>query len=133
MQWDIHEGDIMKLRGWFLASAWLPFTCLAAPLPGAELIHQWTFNGYPSDSVGKAHGATLGGATIEDDRLRVDGIAGTRFLTRPLGQALAAKTLVAWVSASNTFQKGGSVLTLENNASGDVFDAIVYAERVDGQ
>jgi hypothetical protein len=123
----------MRIRGYALACVLLSFSCFAGSLPGAQLAHQWTFNGFPTDSVGEAHGFFLGGATIENDRLYVDGIVGTRFLTRPLGQELGAKTLVAWVSPSNTFQKGGSVLTVENNANGDVFDGIVYAEQVDGQ
>ena len=45
----------------------------------------------------------------------------------PLGD----KTLVAWVSPANLSQRGGSVLTLEEQ--GGVFDAIVFGEITPGK
>ena len=94
-----------------------------------ELRHQWTFNGDARDQVGSAHGMLSGGATILEDRLSVDGLAGSRMLTEQIGEPLTAKTLVAWVSLNDvTNSSRGSALTIENNANGDVFDAIVYGE-----
>jgi hypothetical protein len=44
------------------------------------------------------------------------------------------KTLVAWVALDNTTQRGGSVLTLDHGRGpADVFDAIVFGERVPGR
>jgi len=40
-------------------------------------------------------------------------------------QAIADKTLVAWIAPANLSQRGGSVLTLEK--PGGTFDAIVFA------
>ena len=94
-----------------------------------ELRHQWTFNGDARDQVGSAHGMLLGGASILEDRLSVDGLAGSRMLTEQIGEPLTAKTLVAWVSLNDVANSSrGSALTIENNASGDIFDAIVYGE-----
>ena len=44
---------------------------------------------------------------------------------------ISDKTMVAWVSAGNLTQRGGSVLTIEK--SGGVFDAIVFGEIATGK
>ena len=98
-----------------------------------ELRHLWTFNEGTEDLVGDAHGTLEGGATIVDERLSLDGIGGSRMLTEPLGAPLLEKTLVAWVSPNDLFQKGGSVLTVEDSPQGNVFDGIVAFERIDQQ
>lgn len=108
-------------------------TCLLAVLTAtpahAALVHQWTFNGNAVDLIGSAHGLLGGNATIEGDRLSLDGLPGTRLLTPPLGTPLSAKTLVSWVSLQDaSFSSKGSALTIQNNAGGDIFDAIVYGE-----
>ena len=95
----------------------------------AELVHQWKFNGLGTDEIGPAHGNTTGGAEIDDGRLFVDGVAGSKFLTAPIGNELNEKTLVSWVSLVDaTNSTKGSALAIENNPAGDIFDAIVYGE-----
>jgi hypothetical protein len=118
----------------FLATFLLAALGAAQPA-SAELIHQWKFNGLPTDSVGSAHGAFGGGASIVGDRLFLDGI-DDQVLTSPIDQTVTAKTLVSWISLENLAQPGGgSALSLQvgggNGAAG--FDGIVYAERVAGQ
>jgi hypothetical protein len=99
------------------------------PPPGPELLHQWTFNGDARDQVGMAHGALSGGAALVGDRLSLDGVAGSLMRTGQTGNAIAAKTLVSWVSLNDfTISNKGSVLTLQNNAAGSIFDGIVYGE-----
>jgi hypothetical protein len=107
----------------------------AARPANAELIHQWKFNGLPTDSVGSAHGALGGGATITGDRLFLDGL-DDQMLTGPIDQTVTQKTLISWVSLENLGQPvGGSAISLQigngNGAGG--FDGIVYAERAAGQ
>ena len=101
----------------------------------AELVHQWKFNGYATDSVGSAHGFIGGGAALEDGRLYLDGIDG-QVLTSPIDNTLTEKTLVSWVSLADLEQPGGgSAISVQigggNGANG--FDGIVYAERVPHQ
>jgi hypothetical protein len=95
----------------------------------AELRHQWTFNdGSSDDQVGGADGLLEGGASVVDGRLFLDGSPGSRMLTLPLEEPLAAKSLVAWANPSDLTQRGGSILTIEDSPQGDVFDAIVAFE-----
>ena len=97
--------------------------------PEPELRHLWTFNGDARDQVGEAHGMLTGGAMLEGDRLYVDGIQGSRMLTTSIGEELESKTLMAWVSLDDVANSSrGSALTIENDAGGAVFDAIVYGE-----
>jgi beta-fructofuranosidase len=44
---------------------------------------------------------------------------------------LRDKTFVAWVAPANTFQRGGSVLTIQN--PGKAFDALVFGELEPGR
>jgi hypothetical protein len=97
--------------------------------PGTGLRHQWTFNGTLEDSVGDADGQLEGNAQVVDGRLSIDGQPGSRFISEMIGDPINAKTMVAWVSLNDpSVSNRGSVLTLQNNANGDVFDAIVYGE-----
>jgi hypothetical protein len=76
----------------------------------------------------EASGATLaGGATISGGRLHLDGKGGY-LKSAPLERAVREKTLEAWVSIANLGQRGGGVISLEQD-DGSVFDALVFAER----
>ncbi len=87
----------------------------------------WTFDGDARDSIGGLHGELLGGATVRNGRLVLDGKKA--FLrTAPLERPLREKTLEAWVAPANLDQRAGGVLTVET-ANGSVFDAIVFAEK----
>lgn len=104
---------------------------LVSQVAQAELVHQWKFNGFATDSVGAAHGTLSGGAKLSDGRLELDGIDG-QVLTDPLSKTLTEKTLVAWVSLNNLDQPGGgSALSVQigDGNGGNGFDGIVYAER----
>jgi hypothetical protein len=103
------------------------------PPPAPQLCHLWSFeDGTANDSVGGAHGTLNNGAAIVDGRLQLDGI-NDFMRTSPIGATIEAKTLMAWVSLDNLQQQAGSALTLERFGGADVFDGIVYAERVAGQ
>jgi hypothetical protein len=93
-----------------------------APKPYAR----WTFEGTADDAQGRLPLTLSGGAEVVGGRLRLngrDGLARSVALPAPLGP----KTLEAWVVLENLDRAGG-VLTVEN-AAGDVFDALSYAER----
>ncbi|NQU20231.1 MAG: hypothetical protein HQ567_03040, partial [Candidatus Nealsonbacteria bacterium] len=95
-----------------------------------ELAHRWSFNdGTADDSAGEAHGALEGGAGIVDGRLSIDGVEGSRMLTGEIGDPIWEKTMVVWTSLNDPLvSTRGSAMTLQSNAAGDVFDAIVYGE-----
>ncbi len=98
-----------------------------------NLLHQWTFNdGTARDSVGSAHGTLFGGALIEQGRLVLDGIDDF-MRSGVLRTNVSERTLVVWVSLDNLSQQAGSAMTIENPSGTDVFDGIVFAERVPGQ
>ncbi len=121
--------DLDEIQAVFTAGVDLTDSDPPPPPAAPELVHQWTFNGNARDQVGEAHGMLTGGATLEGDRLYIDGVQGSRMLTDPIGERLDAKTLMAWVSLDDVaFSSRGSALTIQNNASGDTFDAIVYGE-----
>ena len=112
------------------------------PVSGAEppqvsptypLLHLWSFNdGTARDLVGQANGTLLNGARIEQGRLELDGINDYMRSAR-IGTNISTRTLVVWVSLANLNQQAGSALTLENPTGGDIFDGIVFAERIPGQ
>ena len=95
----------------------------SAPQPLAR----WSFDKDARDQLGTLHGELLGGATLRNSRLILDG-NDAHLRTRPLGRELREKTLEAWVALANLDQSGGGVLTVETS-NGAVFDAIVFAER----
>jgi hypothetical protein len=124
------EAEIMSL---FSAGPDLTPSDPLPPPPPPQLRHLWTFeNGTANDSVGGAHGTLNNGATIVDGRLQLDGIDDF-MRSSPIGETIGARTLMAWVSLDNLQQQAGSALTLERFAGDDVFDGIVYGERVAGQ
>jgi hypothetical protein len=100
---------------------------------GTNLLHLWSFNdGTPRDSIGLADGLLRNGATIDQGRLVLDGI-NDYLVSAPIRTNVSVRTLVVWVSLDNLTQQAGSALTLENPAGTDVFDGIIYAERVQNQ
>ncbi len=90
-------------------------------------IARWSFDADARDQLGALHGELLGGATLRNGRLILDGNSA-HLRTAPLARELREKTLEAWVALANLDQSGGGVLTVETS-SGSVFDAIVFAER----
>lgn len=104
----------------------------AAPPADATLRHLWSFNTNANDQVGTAHGVLNGGASVAGGRLILDGV-NDYLKTSTIGTAISAKTLVVWVSPENLNQQAGGILTLENPTGADVFDSIVFAERVSRQ
>ncbi len=99
------------------------------PFPFAR----WGFNSVSGDGAKKATLDDIGGlnaqiegdAVVRDGRLILNGNGFAR--TLPVGRILTEKTLEAWVKLAALDQRGGGVITLEDN-SGTVFDSIVFAE-----
>ena len=92
---------------------------------------RWTFEMDAKDVIGGLHGTLMGGAVVENGRLKLNG--KTAFMeTAPLARSVHEKTLEAWVAPANLDQRGGGVLSLENKGA-VAFDAIVYGERVPGR
>ena len=96
------------------------------------LLARWTFeDGTARDVYGVMDGTLLGGATISNGRLQLNG-TDAYLSTQPLPVNVSEKTLVAWVSLANLTQRGGGVMNLQTG-DGNVFDAIVYGEREAGK
>jgi hypothetical protein len=100
--------------------------------PPPALLGHWTFENGAADETGRfAPGTPSGGATISNGVLQLDAAASQFLQTGAYtGPAISARTLVAWVYVTDLNTRGGSVLTLEQSSGTDVFDGIVYAERV---
>ncbi len=94
-------------------------------------IARWTFDVDAKDAIGGLHGTLMGGAVVENGRLKLNG-KGAFMQTAPLTHDLREKTLEAWASPANLTQRGGGVLSVESKG-GRFFDAIVYGERVAGR
>ncbi len=90
-------------------------------------ISRWSFDTDARDQAGSLHGELLGGATIRNGRLILDG-KEAHFRTPPLSRDLREKTLEAWITLATLDQQGGGVLTVETS-NGSVFDAIVFGEK----
>ena len=97
----------------------------AALLP--QPLARWSFDKDARDQLGSLHGELLGGATLRNGRLILDG-KDAHLRTAPLGRELREKTLEAWVALTTLDQAGGGVLTVETS-NGTVFDAIVFGEK----
>ncbi len=97
---------------------------LNAPEPYAE----WDFESGPGETKGRLPLKLSGNARIENGALMLDGSAGSFARSQPLPQTLRAKTLEAWVKLDRLDQRGGGVMTVQD-ASGGVFDSIVFAEK----
>ncbi len=94
-------------------------------------IARWTFETDARDVIGGLNGTLMGGAVVENGRLKLNG--KTAFMeTAPLARSVREKTLEAWAAPTNLAQRGGGVLSLESK-EGNPFDAIVYGERVIGR
>jgi len=89
-------------------------------------IGRWEFEGGLQDSVGTAHGASLGGARVEGGALVVDQRACV--VTGPIERTIKEMTLEAWVQLENLDQQGGGVMTIQSR-DGVVFNSIVFAEQ----
>ncbi len=104
------------------------------PEPGAPLplpMAAWNFEGNAADLVGELHGELLGGATVKNGRLILDG-KGAFVRTPPLPRELREKTLEVWVALANRDQRGGGVLTVQT-LDGGVFDSVVFGEKEPGK
>ena len=96
----------------------------AAPAEVPPAVAEWDFE----DGAGSSLPLTLhGGAHIADGALHLNG-RDAWASSGPLGTTLRARTLEAWVTLANLDQVGGGVFTVQD-LTGDVFDAIVFAEN----
>lgn len=112
-----------------------PLRGLEPPRPeeSTNLLHLWSFNdGTGRDAVGSAHGTLLNGAAIDQGRLVLDGV-NDYLRSSTIDTNISVRTLVVWVSLANLSQQAGSALSLVTPTGTDVFDGIVYAERVPNQ
>jgi hypothetical protein len=106
---------------------------LAAKIGGGRLaaaahpVARWTFETGPADVNGTLHGELHGAAAIRRGRLILDG-KDSFFRSAPIGREIREKTLEAWVALATLDQRGGGIITIEN-ASGAVFDSVVFAEK----
>ncbi len=69
----------------------------------ADVIHRWSFNGDPSDSVGGADAILMGGASVDGSQLQLDGVDSYAVL--PIGDDLLNLTNCAfegWVTWNRT-------------------------------
>ncbi len=75
----------MALRRLVLAAA--VFTLLGtAGVGNADVIHRWSFNGDPTDSVGGADAILMGAATVDSSQLQLDGV--NSYAVLPIGNDL---------------------------------------------
>jgi mono/diheme cytochrome c family protein len=98
-----------------------------ASVPAPAPVARWSFEGDARDGAGSLHAALSGGASLGSGRLRLDGRDGSA-RTGPLPWTLTTRTLEAWVDLATLDQRGGSLITTEDEA-GRVFDGIVYGEQ----
>ncbi len=102
-------------------------TLSAAPAAYAH----WSFAKDGKDDIGSMHGELVGGATLRDGRLVLNG--QNQFMrTSNTEQDISEKTLEAWVLLPTLNQGGGGVITLQT-VTGAEFDSIVFAERQPGK
>jgi hypothetical protein len=99
---------------------------VAAPQQPAP-IAAWDFADGLVARDGKLVGRAFGKARVADGALVLDGV-DSYVATPPLACAIGSKTLAAWVQLDNLTQQGGGVISLQD-LDGNVFDAIVFAER----
>jgi hypothetical protein len=101
-----------------------PVRAGGAPEPYAE----WDFEDGPQDLKGRLPLKLMGNARIDHGTLVLDGIGGSFARSELLPKTLKAKTLEAWVMLDNLDQRGGGVITAQDDR-GAVFDSIVFAEK----
>lgn len=99
--------------------------------PAADLdpIAVWDFEENAHDLVGDLHGTLKGTAKIDEGALVLDGKGYVA--TKHLKHRLAEKSLEAWVIVDGLDQRGGGVVTVQNQ-SGQFFDSIVFGEMKPG-
>lgn len=90
-------------------------------------IAAWNFQSSLDDQIGSMDVTLVGGAKRESKGLFLDG-KGAFARTNRLSFPLTEKTLEAWVHVEDLDQRGGGVISLQTT-DGQIFDAIVYAER----
>lgn len=103
----------------------LPQPPKGLPQPLAE----WTFDKDLSDTFGRLPLELEGKARIANGALILDG--ESMAASGSLPKRLKAKTLEAWVQLDDLKQRGGGVVTVQEN-NGGVFDSIVFGERKAG-
>lgn len=92
----------------------------------AQPIAAWDFTSGTEDRIGNVDVTLHGDARLNPAGLTVRD--GGYALSEPLNQTLAEKTLEVWLQLDNLTQRGGGALSLQSK-NGNVFDAIVFAER----
>ncbi|MEZ5326523.1 MAG: DUF1553 domain-containing protein [Verrucomicrobiales bacterium] len=90
-------------------------------------IAAWNFPQGVSDQIGSLDLELKGGAAIQNGELQLNG-SGAFAVSSPLQQDLREKTLEAVVQLNDLNQGGGAAISIET-MGGEVFDAIVFAER----
>ena len=75
----------MAQRRFILAAAVLSLLGTAG-IGNADVIHRWSFNGDPSDSVGGADAVLMGNASVDSSQLQLDGNGS--FAVLPIGDDL---------------------------------------------
>ena len=91
-----------------------------------KAIGAWNFTTGLADANGKLPVILKGSAKQTGDGLVLNGQGYA--VTAPLPFDLAEKTLEVWVSLKDLNQRGGGVITVQDN-KGVVFDSIVFGER----
>ncbi len=87
----------------------------------------WNFSRDANDQLGRVRSELVGGATVKDGALLLDG-KGAFLRTEPLPVEITEKTFEAWLSTSNLEQHGGGIVGLEQIKT-HAFDTVVYAEK----
>lgn len=98
-----------------------------APESMPEPFAEWDFERGYKDQRGRLDLTLEGGARIENGALVLNGgksYAKSAVLTKTLGE----KTMEVWLMLENLEQRGGGVMTLQDDR-GEVFDSIVFAEK----
>src|SRR5881628_3912518 len=68
----------------------------------AALIHRYSFAGDATDSVGTAHGTLVGGATVSNGQVVLDGVDGYVDLPNDLFTNFTSITFETWRSEEHT-------------------------------
>jgi hypothetical protein len=99
------------------------------PLPSA--MARWDFEMDGRDVMGGMPAELHGDAVLRDGRLILNG-EGAYASASLKSDGLTEKTLEAWVVLANVGQRGGGVISVEND-KGSVFDGLVFGEKVPGE
>lgn len=94
-------------------------------------VARWDFVTGLKDLAGGADASAREGAERTGGGLRLDGKRG-HAVSAPLAVDLKEKTLEAWVQLGDREQRGGGVVSIQS-PRGEVFDALVFAEKDAGQ